>query len=210
MSLELEPLNKNLGVLLFPGFEMLDVYGPLSIFSLLPGLTITLVSENGGRVAASGGPESWASESFASDMHYDFILIPGGMGTRTEVNNPKLLEWIKDQGVKVEYCLSVCTGSALLAAAGLLKGKRATSNKFAFQWVSSLCTETLWKYQARWVEDGNLFTSSGVSAGIDMSLGFIAHIYGHEVAEKCALLIEHTWHQNADEDAFADYYHKLA
>lgn len=206
MSLDLSPLNKNLGVLLFPGFEMLDTYGPLSLFSLLPGLTITLVSENGGRVAASGGPESWASENFESDMYYDFILVPGGMGTRNEINNPKLLNWIKQQSQKAEYCLSVCTGSALLAAAGILKGKRATSNKFAFKWATSQCTETLWQYHARWVEDGNLFTSSGVSAGMDMSLGFIAHLYGHEAAEKLAILIEHTWHQDADVDPFADYY----
>lgn len=185
---------------------MLDTYGPLSLFSLIPGLSITMVSENGGRVVASGGPESWASESFDSDVNYDFILVPGGMGTRAEIKNPKLLEWIKQHSAKAEYCLSVCTGSALLAAAGVLKGKRATSNKFAFRWVSSLCTETLWQTHARWVEDGNFFTSSGVSAGMDMSLGFIDHLYGHDVAEKIAILIEHTWHQDADVDPFADYY----
>ena len=206
MSNEISPVDKNLGVLLFSGFEMLDAYGPLSLFSFLPGLTITLVSEHGGRVAASGGPESWASESFGSDKHYDFLLVPGGMGTRAEVNNPKTIEWITQKAHKAEYCLSVCTGSALLAAACVFKGRRATSNKCAFKWASSQCTETLWQYRARWVQDGNIFTSSGVSAGMDMTLGFIAHYCGQDIAEKFAVLIEHAWHRDAEVDPFADCY----
>lgn len=208
MKLDITPLNKNVGVLLFPDFELLDVYGPLCLLGSIPGLTLTLVSENGGRVASAGGPESWATESFDSDTHYDVILVPGGMGTRKEVFNEKLLGWIKQHAETAQYCLAVCTGSALLAAAGVMKGKRATSNKRAYEWATSHCSETQWQYAARWTEDGHLWTSSGVSAGMDMTLGFIAHLYDADVAERLALAAEYTWHKDANVDPFAAYYQK--
>jgi transcriptional regulator GlxA family with amidase domain len=99
--------------------------------------------------------------------------------------------------------MSVCTGSALLARAGLLDGIRATSNKRAFDWVVSQGPAVKWIGQARWVEDGKFATSSGVSAGIDMALAIIARVLGTETAEKDAIGMEYEWHRDAAWDPFA-------
>ena len=104
----------------------------------------------------------------------DVMLVPGGIGTRREVNNTKLLEWLVRRAAEAEIVTSVCTGAALLARAGLLDGHRATTNKLSFKWVTEQGPAVEWIKQARWVEDGKFATSSGVSAGIDMTLALIA------------------------------------
>jgi len=102
------------------------------------------------------------------------LLIPGGMGTRKLVEDKSFINHLKNLSEKAIYVLSVCTGSALLAKTGLLKGKNATSNKMAFDWVCGIDCDVSWVRQARWVSDGKFYTSSGVTAGMDMTLGFIA------------------------------------
>ena len=99
---------------------------------------------------------------------------------------------------------SVCTGSALLAKAGVLDGVRATTNKLAFAWASSQSAIPQWQRQARWVEDGKFFTSSGVSAGIDLSLAVIAKLISHQAAEQAANFAEYNWNRDADWDPFAE------
>ena len=98
---------------------------------------------------------------------------------------------------------SVCTGSALLASAGLLENMKATTNKEAFAWTTSYGDKVNWQREARWVEDGKFFTSSGVSAGMDMSLALIARLLGQETAEKGANWAEYEWHKDANRDPFA-------
>ena len=130
-------------------------------------------------------------------------MIPGGRGTRKEVNNLKLLEWLKTTGLDSQLVTSVCTGSALLAKTGILDGKRATTNKAAFKWVTTQGLKVEWVPQARWVEDGKFFTSSGISAGMDMSLAIVSKLLGDEVANKVAIGIEYEWHRDANWDPFA-------
>ena len=101
--------------------------------------------------------------------------------------------------------MSVCSGSALLAKAGLLDGRRATSNKMFFQLARSQSDRVQWVTAARWVEDGPFATSSGVSAGTDMALAVIAKLYGRERAEQIAIQTEYSWHRDADRDPFAQY-----
>ena len=98
---------------------------------------------------------------------------------------------------------SVCTGSAILAKAGLLNGRQATTNKAAYEWVRTQGPDVFWQPHARWVEDGNYFTSSGVSAGIDMSLVVISRLFGEEKAEAIAVSAEYEWHRDPDWDPFA-------
>ena len=98
--------------------------------------------------------------------------------------------------------MTVCTGTALLARTGLLDGKNATSNKRAFEWVMGQGPEVIWIKKARWVVDGKYYTASGVSAGIDMTLGFLKDQYGQIFAEDIAFKIEYTWHQDKDNDPF--------
>ena len=157
--------KRTLGVVLFEGFELLDVFGPLEMFGLAADhFEIRLISESGGVVASRQGPKSICDDSFQSAPAIDVLLVPGGIGTRREVNNPVLLNWLKKRSQQAELVASVCTGSALLAKAGVLDGLRATSNKLAFAWAASQSEKVQWQQQARWVEDGKVFSSSGVSA----------------------------------------------
>ena len=194
----------SVAVVLFEGFELLDVFGPLEMFGLLPEqFEIFLVAEEGDIISSSQGPKSLIDYHFANCPEFDILLVPGGRGTRREVDNPALLAWLQSQAQTAQYVTSVCTGSALLARAGLLDGRRATTNKAAFEWVVSQGERVDWQKQARWVEDDNYFTSSGISAGIDMSLALIAHLSGQETAEQVATLAEYEWHRDPAWDPFA-------
>ena len=196
--------KRTLGVVLFDSFELLDVFGPLEMFGLAADhFEIRLISESGGVVASRQGPKSICDDSFQSAPAIDVLLVPGGIGTRREVNNPVLLNWLKKRSQHAELVASVCTGSALLAKAGVLDGLRATSNKLAFVWAASQRKKVQWQQQARWVEDGKVFSSSGVSAGIDMALAVIAKLVSQQAAEDAANFAEYTWQRDADCDPFA-------
>ena len=195
---------RTIGVVLFEGFELLDVFGPLEMFGLAAEhFEIRLISQTGGMVASRQGPKSVCDDSFQSAPAIDVLLVPGGIGTRGEVNNPVLLDWLKERSEQAELVASVCTGSALLAKAGVLDGLRATSNKLAFAWAASQSEKVQWQKQARWVEDGKVFSSSGVSAGIDMSLAVIAKLVSQQAAEEAANFAEYSWQHDADWDPFA-------
>ena len=164
---------------------------------------IFMLAEKDGVVSSRQGPKSVVDYNFNERHQYDILLIPGGMGTRKEVDNSIMLEWLEDQSRKAEYVTSVCTGSALLARAGILDGIKATTNKRAFAWVTSQSDKVSWQKEARWVEDGKFFTSSGVSAGMDMSLALIGKLLGQEKAEQIATRAEYEWHSVASWDPFA-------
>ncbi len=198
---------KTLGTLLFPGFELLDVAGPLEMFGPPNDLVeIRMVAETAGPIASTQGVRFAVDDLTTDDHAYDMILVPGGMGTRREVDNAALLDWLRRVSATAELVMSVCTGSALLARAGLLDGKRATTNKRAFSWVTSQADKVLWQPKARWAEDGKFLTSSGISAGMDMSLAAIARLAGREEADVTALRAEYDWHDDPDWDPFAEHY----
>ncbi len=194
----------SIGIVLFQDFEILDVFGPIEMFGMYPeNFEILLVAENDGEVASVQGPRSVVDHTFSDDMHYDVLLVPGGQGTRQEVSNLVMLDWLAERSAKAQYVTSVCTGSAVLAKAGILDGVRATSNKMNFEWVVAQGPNVEWVREARWVEDGIYFTSSGVSAGMDMSLALIERILGREAADKAALWAEYDWHKDSAWDPFA-------
>ena len=196
-------MMRTVGVLLFEGFELLDVFGPLEMLGMLnKEFTIRLVAETV-EVASAQGPRSITDDRTADRRDYDIVLVPGGMGTRREVENVALRTWLIEAAAKAEIVASVCTGSALLARAGLLDGRRATSNKLAFDWVMTQGPKVDWQRCARWVEDGKFFTSSGVSAGIDMALALSARLCGIDRARQAAQWAEYTWHEDSEDDPFA-------
>ena len=196
--------KRSIGVLLFEGFELLDVFGPLEMYGMAADhFDIRLVCEHGGVIASRQGPKSIVDCSFCDAQGFDLLLVPGGPGTRHEVGNQVLLDWLKDQSQRATLVTSVCTGSALLAKAGVLDGVRATTNKMAFDWVTSQSSLVQWEKQARWVEDGKFFSSSGVSAGIDMSLAVIAQLLSPELADQVATFAEYEWHRDPSWDPFA-------
>jgi transcriptional regulator GlxA family with amidase domain len=194
---------KTLGIVLFPDFETLDVFGPLEMFGMLPDkLKIVLISQHQGLVKSTHGQKVLTDFGWDDAPHLDYILIPGGMGTRQEVNNQPLLEWIRAKSTQTDITLSVCTGAALLAKAGVLDGHKATTNKLAFNWVVEQGPQVNWIKKARWVDDGHVVTSSGVSAGIDMSLYVIARLFGDEVRDDVARRAEYTINTDPSIDPF--------
>jgi transcriptional regulator GlxA family with amidase domain len=196
--------QKTLGALLFPGFELLDVFGPLEAFGHAKDwFRIVTVAERAGAVESAQGPRAVADHDLAGCPPLEVLLVPGGMGTRREVGNRVLLDWIARQARQAELTTSVCTGAALLARAGVLDGRRATSNKRAFAWVVEQGPKVDWVRQARWVDDGNMLTSSGVSAGIDMALHLIGRVAGPAARDEIATRMEYGWHADATDDPFA-------
>lgn len=193
--------NMNINIFLFDKFETLDIFGPIEILARNKNHQLFYYSLNGGIVTSAQGTKVY-TESIKSANKKGVLVVPGGQGTRELVNDDKFLNTLKSIAIESEYCLSICTGSALFAKAGLLNGRRATSNKLAFQWVKATSDKTIWVEKARWVVDGKYYTSSGVSAGMDMSLGFIEDLYGTVEAENIAKNIEYIWNRNKEEDLF--------
>src|SRR5262249_13770383 len=193
--------ERQLGVVLYPHFELLDVYGPVEMFGNLgPRLKVVMVAQAAGPVASAQGPKVVADFSFDNCPDLDLILVPGGLGTMQQLGNKTLLDWLRQRAAKAEIVMSVCTGSALLAKAGLLDGRWATSNKQFFSLAVSQGPKVRWVKEARWVDDGDRVTSSGVSAGMDMALHVIAGLYGEPVAQKLADRTEYQWHKDANQD----------
>jgi putative intracellular protease/amidase len=193
----------NIAVLLFDDFETLDVFGPVEVFGRLTDLySIVFYSLNGGMIKNKHGVRVVTDKLEDMSGRAEIFLIPGGVGTRIEVENKLLVDRIWEIGDKSKFVLTVCTGSALLARSGLLDGKGATSNKRALAWVMSQGPNVNWNKTARWVVDGKFYTSSGVSAGIDMALGFLSDRQGQEVAARVAREIEYNWTEDKDNDTF--------
>ncbi len=202
-----------LGIVLYPGFELLDVFGPAEMFINVPAdkLKIVMIAENAGAVPSSSGPtpgvfngpKAVADFGFDDAPPLDIIMVPGGFGTISELENPKMIAWLKERSPKAQLTTSVCSGSALLAKAGILDNKKATSNKNFFSFATAQSKAVDWIPKARWVEDGNVVTSSGVSAGIDMALAVIARLFGEPMAEGIADGTEYVWNKDPANDPFA-------
>lgn len=188
---------KKMAVLLYPDFTALDAIGPLEVLGRIPEGEIHYVSLSGGPVVNKAGL-TVMTESLSKIRDTYILLIPGGFGSRRVVKDRLFLEAIRESAGKSDFVLTVCTGSAL-AAAGLLDGKKATSNKIAFDWASSLGPKVLWDRDARWTKDGKYYTSGGVAAGIDMALGFAADRLGREKALSIAEAMEYRWNDNPEE-----------
>ncbi len=198
------------GAVLYPGFEMLDMFGPLEMFSMMPAnpTRILMLGETGEPVRAAMGQEVGAGPAVSPDYSFedapavDILLVPGGFGTVTQLENRTMLAFLQGAAATAKIVCSVCSGSVLLARAGLLDGRRATSNKQFFALATMEGAPVHWVEAARWVEDGNVFTSSGVSAGTDMSLAVIERLFDTATAEHIARYAEYSWHRDADHDPF--------
>lgn len=197
-------MSRQVGVLLFDGFELLDVFGPVELWSRLSDrYEVTFCAVEPGPVRSSQGAVVMATEDMDASAGHDIVLIPGGMGTRSLVDDRSFLTRLRGWTAPASIISAVCTGSALLAAAGLLEGYRATSNKRAFTWASSHGRDVSWEPRARWVHDRDRWTSSGVAAGMDMNAAFIAHLEGKETAERVLREVELEVQTDPDRDPFA-------
>lgn len=199
-----DPRQCAIGALIFDGFETLDLFGPLEMFGTLEdNFAITLVAETSDPVKSRHGQTVVPDATVSDPNRYDMLLIPGGRGTPIENARPMVDHWLIDQTSTAEMVLTVCTGSGLVARNGLLDGLKATTNKMAFDWVAKFGPNVEWVPKARWVHDGKFFTSSGVSAGMDMALAVIDHCIDRVAADRVARITEYTWHDDADWDPFS-------
>ena len=172
-----------LGVLFFDGFELLDAMGPLEMLGNVgPQLKIITVAEKPGVITSSQKIKTVADYGFDDCPKVDILLVPGGFGGLQFIAKPENLKWLKKKGEEAQLVTSVCNGSQLLAQAGLLDARKATTNKAYYKMITSQNQTVDWQAKARWVDDGDRITSSGVSAGIDMSLYLIARLFGEERA----------------------------
>ncbi|MBX2856828.1 MAG: DJ-1/PfpI family protein [Rhodobacteraceae bacterium] len=196
---------RTLAALVFPGFQTLDLYGPLEMLGDhdIGAVDIKIVAETLDPVPSYHGTRTTVDRTIAESSEYDLILIPGGDSAPLDPRNDAINDWIIEASANAEYVMAVCTGTVLLATTGLLDGRRATTNKKDYTATIPYGPNVKWAPQARWVEDGKFFTSSGVSAGMDMSLAVMAKIFGQEAAEAIAVGTEYDWRQDPQWDPFA-------
>lgn len=198
---------KDIIIILFNDFETLDVFGPAEIFGRLSDLfNLRFFSIKGGFITSAQKVQVVTESIEKLNSKNYILLIPGGIGTRELINDENYIDKLKELAKNAEYILTVCTGSALFSKTGLLNNKKATSNKRVFSWAATLSPEVIWIKKARWVKDGNIYTSSGVSAGIDMSLGFVSDIINYETAKKVGNEIEYEWKEDSQWDPFSELY----
>lgn len=195
--------KKAIAVILFDGFELLDVFGPVELLQFVPHYHLGFYAPSPGKVRSSQGIEVIAPRSLADLESADLLLVPGGKGTRALVNDQEFIERLNLLGKNSATVASVCTGAALLAQAGLLSGYRATTNKRAYHWVTGFGPDVSWQPSARWVQDRSRWTSSGISAGIDMTAALIGHFEGHVVLQEILDRAELTVTTDPSHDPFA-------
>ena len=198
---------KEILCVVFDQFETLDLFGPVEIFGrMTDSFRCVFYSRNGGIVESSHGV-SVVTKPFSDAPSSGYVLfIPGGAGTRSLVGDTAFIDELAKLTRGAEYVLTVCTGSILFSKTGLLDGRRATSNKRVFPWTGKESPKVNWIKKARWVRDGNIYTSSGVSAGMDMALAFVADVVGYDAAKRNGDEIEYFWSEDPDRDPFADLY----
>jgi putative intracellular protease/amidase len=225
------PRTLRIGILVFDGFEPIDVWGFVEAFSISRFLgasydspppypfELALISNQGKpdkKGAAPAPVKSINGPRVAPDLFrdealkqkFDLLMIPGGAGTRVLLGDDHpgekkaLLEWVRAMDKRVGLMTSICTGAAVLAAAGLLDGKPAATNHAAFGWVAGFGLNVLWDNVSRWVDAGRYVTSAGVSSGTDMGFYLVKRLAGRAVAEVAAQSAEYDWHRDPEQPIF--------
>jgi transcriptional regulator GlxA family with amidase domain len=184
-------------IVIFDEVEVLDFAGPFEVFSVtgrrqkLEPFDVYTVAEHLTPIAARNGLSINPRYSFVNCPPPDILVVPGGFGTRREMKNPVMLEWISRVAPACELVLSVCTGALVLGAAGLLDGREATTHFMAFDELRAVAPHATVREGQRITDNGNLILSAGVSAGIDMSLHVVARLLGADVARETARYMEY-------------------
>lgn len=200
---------KRVGILIFTDVEVLDACGPFEVFSVTrlqeetrrqepSPFQVCLIAESQEPVVATGGLRLLPDYDLKTCPPLDILLIPGGWGTRRELNNQPLLNWIRDRSSQVECLTSVCTGALLLGQSGLLAGKQATTHWAALDLMAQLFPAVEVRSDLRVVVDGSILTSAGISAGIDMALKVVALYYGETVAKATAHYMEYPYPETSE------------
>ncbi|KAG8866068.1 hypothetical protein FS842_003631 [Serendipita sp. 407] len=202
------------GILAFPRFVGLDAYGPLEILNIVafntPNMTLSIIAETMENVPAlitnpTSGALSWIKPTYTIDQDppLDVLLVPGGPGSRIAYNNTKIIDYVKRTYPKLKYIMSTASGAQILAKAGVLDKKRATTQKWAWAELVASGPKVKWVPCARWVVDGNIWTSSGVAAGMDMTYAFVSRL-NSTIADRAVNIIEYEPHKDPSWDPFCE------
>ena len=196
--------RKRVGIIIFDDIEVLDFCGPFEVFSTTrlnedkrreepSPFEVLLVAETSGPITTTGGMKVIPDCSFDTCPKLDVLVVPGGWGTRKEMENPRMLDWLRKRAAEVETLTSVCTGSMLLGFAGLLDGLQATTHWRSLDWMRDSFSAVRVRYDQHVVEDGRVVTSAGISAGIDMALKVVARYCGEQIARATAKHMEYPY-----------------
>jgi transcriptional regulator GlxA family with amidase domain len=195
---------KTVGILIFDEVEVLDFCGPFEVFASATGpgesprderrlFNVLTIAEENRTIHGRGGLLIQPHHTIADHPPLDILVVPGGFGTRRELSNPAVLNWIAAQDKQTALTTSVCTGAFLLAADGLLDGKRATTHWASIDWLREHYPAVDVRADERVVDEGHIITSAGVSAGIDMALYVVERLHGQDVAADTARGMEYDW-----------------
>ncbi|HEY4300714.1 MAG TPA: DJ-1/PfpI family protein [Candidatus Didemnitutus sp.] len=199
-------MRRTVGILVFDDVEVLDFAGPFEVFAVTDSLNdqalfqTTTMAENAGTVRARNGLKVVPEHTLESVPRLDVLVVPGGFGTRPLLRRPALLEWIRQSARRAEVVVSICTGSLVLGAAGLLEGLGATTHHRAFAELRAAAPTARVEEGRRFVDNGAVVTAAGISAGIDVSLHLVARLAGREVARRTADYMEYRWLDDAGGD----------
>lgn len=195
--------HRTVGILIFDDVEVLDFCGPFEVFSIARPkgddsddarlFTAITIAEEDRMITCRGGLLVQPHATIRDHPPLDILVVPGGQGTRRELTNERLLEWIAAQDDRVELTTSVCTGAFLLARLGLLDGRRATTHWASVAWMQEAYPAIETIDTARVVDEGHVITAAGVSAGIDMALHVVERLHGAEAAVRTARAMEYDY-----------------
>jgi transcriptional regulator GlxA family with amidase domain len=190
---------RRVALFIFDDAEVMDVAGPFEVFSVagrrhgLEPFQVSLVAEKRMPVTLRNGFRVEPNATIAETPSPDILIIPGGIGTRREMHNQTVLEWIQRATPRAELVLSVCTGSLVLASAGLLDGMDVTTHHGAIDLLRETAPKARVREGVRFLDNGKVIVSAGISAGIDMSLHVVERLLGEEMAEETAGYMEYHW-----------------
>ena len=194
--------TKKVAIFIFNDVEVLDFAGPFEVFSVTSELNnyepfeVYTVAETLTAIKAKNGLSVNPDRQISDSPQPDILIVPGGWGSREVLKREIVIDWIQDCAREAELVLSVCTGSLILAKTGLLEGLEATTHHNAFDYLRELAPNTTIREDRRFVDNGKIVTSGGISAGIDMSFYVVAKLLGKEIAEKTAKYMEYKWEPN--------------
>ena len=190
---------RNLAILLFDDVEILDFCGPFEVFSVTNEindniqLNIFTIAEHDSPILTRNGLSVNPKYTIGNSPEPQILLVPGGQGSRKEMNNPLIISWLIKNFQKLELLLSVCTGSIILAKAGLLDGLMATTHHNVIDLLKEVAPNTEIISSKRFIDNGKVIVSAGISAGIDMSLYVVSKLFGEGIARKTATYMEYDW-----------------
>lgn len=196
--------RRRVGIVVFDDVEILDFCGPFEVFSVvrldesarresLSPFDAGLVAEADRAVTTAGGMTVQPRWRFDDCPALDILLVPGGWGVRRQLGNARALAWLQARAREVELLCSVCTGSMLLGTAGLLEGRRATTHWRSLDWMEEVLPAVTVNRTRHFVRDGHVWTSAGISAGIDMALAIVAELHGEATARATARYMEYAY-----------------